>query len=104
PGVLLAVERRHDRASGTDFTSEVERQLRTVEPQPEVVLARGRDGRRWVRRHRESLLVEDASHGGGAVALSPGVHIGLIPRDAERLGRLLDDEQVESRTVRHAMD
>ena len=103
-GVLLAVERGHGRDLRAGLAAQGERQVGVVEPQAEVVLVGRRERGGAAERHGEGLAVEDAANRGPADAVAVGVDVGLVPRHAERLERLLDHEQVEVGVARRTED
>jgi len=76
-GVLLTVERGHDGRGRSGLAAQLEREVRVVEPEPEVVLVGRRELGRAARRDREGLDIEDAPYRDKAVAVAVGVGVGV---------------------------
>src|SRR5579885_589957 len=90
PSVLLAVEGCDDRAGLARLAAELERHVRIIEPETQVILMCSAEGRRRAAGgDGECLDIEDTAHAHAAFAVVIRFQVALIPGDTERrLGKL----------------
>ncbi len=85
--MLLAIERRNDWLSLTGFAAKVERHLRIVKPEAQVILVCGWEGDIAVitKGNREGFHIENALYSNAASADAVGLQVTLIPCHAKWL-------------------
>ena len=98
--MLRTIEWRDDGLSLTRLTAEIERHLRTIEPEAEMILVGGCKCRRGAtRRDRERFDIEDTTHRRATCARTIRFEIALIPGNTKGLVRDFNHEEVIASTM-----